>query len=309
VSVRLEGGLGDHILGMRVLSFARQRYPGHEIVAYSDSGGHEAPLQAASMSPFVSRVSAIYHTPGPMTTQSGAPFTDRMETICPQDLEEMTSADLFIDTLGRLMFARAAVLLDVPVFGILAHRPELSIPQQARQSADELLSGYDGAFFVAVNFGKPRSPRLYNALWRHVLELLLRDPTIVVLNVYTSRYAYPQWPDPERAFREHDALRDGEALDALCRVSDRVLPCVDLPISVVAALLERCKHFIGLDNGIKHLAWALGVPLTFFSHGRPMLHSLLRWMPDFHRMVSLSCAQNELDRRIGEVVSATPRWW
>jgi hypothetical protein len=42
VAVRLEGGLGDHILGMRVLRFVRDRYPRHEIVALSDAHGLSA---------------------------------------------------------------------------------------------------------------------------------------------------------------------------------------------------------------------------------------------------------------------------
>ena len=35
IAIRLEGGLGDHILGVRVLSFVRAKYPHHDLVTGS----------------------------------------------------------------------------------------------------------------------------------------------------------------------------------------------------------------------------------------------------------------------------------
>ena len=49
-AVRLEGGLGDHILGMRLLQFVRRRYPGHLMVVYCDCGGYRSQLEAGAKS-------------------------------------------------------------------------------------------------------------------------------------------------------------------------------------------------------------------------------------------------------------------
>jgi ADP-heptose:LPS heptosyltransferase len=72
----------------------------------------------------------------------------------------------------------------------------------------------------------------------------------------------------------------------------------DLPIEVIAALLSRCRYFVGGDNGIKHLAWALDIPRTFFVKERPPRLDVLRWMPDVHRLLTFDCGEHRLRRHL-----------
>ena len=46
ISVRLEGGLGDHILGARFIPPILDKYPGAKIYAYSDSEGNSFQKEA-----------------------------------------------------------------------------------------------------------------------------------------------------------------------------------------------------------------------------------------------------------------------
>ncbi len=297
VSVRLEGGLGDHILGMRVLRFIHDHYPDHEIVAYSDSAGHSTQLAIASMSPFVSRVVLVGQRAPPKRGEVG-----KLDNIRAEDMQMMLAHDVFIDAYGRSMFARASIALDVPIFEILAKRPELRVAPSTLREASELLAPYAGAKFVGFNMTKYGAAFLERnmAPITYVLHRLLEDPMVVVLNMFTSRYTFNHWPQRERVYREETAAGESGVQSRLCVLSERIVPCVDLPIETIVALLKRCRYFIGLDNGIKHLAWALDLPHTFFHTERPSPYFVMRWMPDLHRMLLFNCANDSLDRHIAE---------
>jgi hypothetical protein len=294
VSVRLDGGLGDHILGMRILPFIRKRYPGHDVVVYSDSGGHSTQLTVCAMSPLVSRVVPVYSTPKTIADLGN------LENVRPQDLASMLSADIFIDAHGEDMFLNASTTLDIPLFEILAHRPELVVSHDAKDDAASALANYKDAMFVGMNLARHGGDplRRYGSRITEMLERLLQREDVFVLSIFTSQYDFAHYPEPDRTARRQCALRETTFIRELCELNDKIISCVDLPISTVAALLMRCRYFIGVDNGIKHLAWALGVPHTFFCPVMPPLRRALRWMPDFNRMLLFKCSERELDSHL-----------
>jgi hypothetical protein len=297
-AVRLEGGVGDHVLGMRILRFIHMRWPCHDIVVYSDCGGASTQLDMAAMSPYVSRVVPIYQrAPAKRQADMG-----KLENIRSEDLKTMFSADLFIDAHGLTLFVPAAVLLNVPIYDILAHRPELSLPPHARVDADRLLASYDGATFVGLNLMKYGGTVLgyYKPRIIHVLRRLLADPRVVVLNLLTSQYEFPHWPQPDREVREQQSREESAFCQALCQLSDRILPVIDQPIATVAALLQRCRYYIGLDNGTKHLAWALNVPSTYFVTAEFEPFRAIRWLPDVHRYLTFDCKDDALESHLEE---------
>ncbi len=295
VAVRFEGGLGDHLLAMRVLPFIHRRYPAHDIVVYSDSGAHTTPMQVTAMSPYVTRVVPIRANSPERTVAA----------LCPEDLAKLHSADVFIDAWGETMFADASVTLNVPMFEILACRPELLVPASATRAAATLLSKYQGARFIGLNLTTHGAVllRCYRDRIMQVLTTLLDQPQVTMLNIFTSRYDFPHWPEPFRSQRRGQSLDDAELQRGLCAMSARIVPCADLPITTVAALLQNCCYFIGVDNGIKHLAWALGTPLTYFHVGRPRMRHVLRWMPDFHRMLPFDSSEDALTRLSDDVLA------
>ena len=75
----------------------------------------------------------------------------------------------------------------------------------------------------------------------------------------------------------------------------------------MAALINRCRYFVGLDNGIKHLAWALGVPLTLLYPMYPSTDNIVRWLPDIHRMLLFDCSDDDLEMHLTDALSAASR--
>lgn len=308
VAVRLEGGLGDHILGMRVLRFVRTRYPSHDLVIYSDANGHEGPLQIARMSPFVTRVEAVRRREAPKSRQE----MGQIDALRDEDLQRMRAADVFIDAAGAQFFAPASVLLDVPIFDIFAHRPELTIPADASREAERLLAAHRQSgqtAFVSMNLQKHGVDglELFAPRLTQILESLLDDPRVVILNLFTSSYDFAHWPDEDRVARRRAAREAALFLGRLSHLSDRIIACADLPLPVVAAILTRTCYFLGLDNGIKHLAWALGVPHTLLHPIAPDFPRIARWMPDLHRMLRLDDDEAALGRHLAAMHAAIAR--
>jgi ADP-heptose:LPS heptosyltransferase len=296
IAVRLEGGLGDHILGMRVLSFVRAKYPHHEILAYSDAAGHETQLQIARMSPLVSAVRPVRATD----------YTRSIEAIDPADREMMCASDLVIDAWGGTMFVEAAEQLNVPVFDILSSRPQLAISPEAEAAALDFLGEHRDAPLIGLSLGKYDTSLFsdYSELIAALLHGLLEQEEVIILNFFTSTYEFSHWPEPKRTERREIAARGGRLLAGLSRISERIRPCRDLPLPVVAALINRCRYFVGLDNGIKHLAWALDVPLTCLFPIPPNLEHTVRWLPDVHRLLLFDCGEQELSAHLADALSA-----
>jgi len=292
IAVRLEGGLGDHILGMRLLYFIRRRFPGHGIIGYSDASGGRAQAEIARMSPFLSEVIPVYHKGRYPTVSTWG----SLDNIDGKYLRMMRRADLFFDAWGQNYFLDASRILDTPFHEIMARRPELSVPPESRKAAAGVLRRHPGGKFVGIDISKYDLATLKKHRKTIVgfIRWLLKDPDVVIFNFYLSEYKFGHWPRALGMERELQTARESIASGELWNVDRRVIPMVDLPIATLAAILERCRYFLGVDNGIKHLAWALGVPHTFFEPGRPSSSFIWRWMPDFHRMLTLGRSAEEM---------------
>ena len=296
VSLRLEGGIGDHILGMRLLYFIRQRYQHYEIVVYSDAAGSRDQLEVVAMSPLVADVIPIYQDQEKVAWET----MGRIDNVRSDSLAMMQSADVFIDGFGAHMCIPQSRALGFPVCEILASKPDLLVPPVAELNADRMLARLGPMKVICLNLTKYGSDLLGSCkdAINRIVEQLLRDPDVVILNIFTSGYSFAHWPEPQRSMRQRMAETDSAFLRHLYADERLVIQCIDLPIMTVAALIRRCKYFVGVDNGIKHLAWAFGIPLTFLADAplHPMF--VFRWIPDVHRMLPFTCTAFELAAHI-----------
>jgi|GEM_PF-3436475 len=304
ISVRLEGGIGDHILGMRLLPFIRRRYPKHKIIAYSDCGGHPFPLAIARMSAYLYKVYPVYHKKRfPKVTTWGS-----MENIREKDIKRMLDADLFFDAWSAKFFIDASKILNVSFYEILSQRPELVIPEEAKLKAEEFLKPYKKNIFIGLNVSKFSLDFLKQnkKIVLRFLKELLKNPSVIILNFYTSSYKFPHWPKALAMDREEFAQKEYLKIGQLWNIDRRVIPVVDFPISVVAGLIKKCRYFIGVDNGLKHLAWALGIPHTFFipQDLTKNYHFILRWMPDFHHHLLFNAQEEDFLTHLKEAKEA-----
>jgi hypothetical protein len=256
ISIRLAGGIGDHLLGMRALSVAHARMPDRRIIVYSDSANHPVALKVAALSPFAA------------------------EVLPARSCASESECEACIDARGDDLFTTTAAALRMPIFEFLAVRPALTLPEWAVVEADRLLRRLKASSFIGVCFATddPETltrfhSRIVDAI-RIALSLGGDDADAIALNFFTTTPA--------------------QFSETLTNLDPRIVPCADLPIEVVAALLTRCRAFLGTDNGIKHLAWALDIPRTFFVKERPKVLEALRWMPDVHRMLTFDCSDERL---------------
>ena len=306
VLVRLEGGIGDHVLGMRVLPFVRERFPGHPLVLMSDCGGHPVQAAIAAMSPLADEVVIARHR----ARVADLKEMGRLENLDEEASGLVKNAHAFIDTWGNQFFLEAATLLQVPFFEILAGRPTLAPSAAAEEAAARFLEPYAGHIVVAMSvskFGKNLLAGCWETVLAPLLGWILADPRVVIFNLFTTRFAFPQWPPDAARYRQTLIAEEVPLLHAMSATHDRIISAPDLDIEVVAALLRRSAYFIGVDNGLKHLAWAFNVPRTVLHPDMPDGVFALRWMPDFHRLLLFSAAQEQVRAHARDACEAVAR--
>jgi hypothetical protein len=296
VAVRLEGGIGDHILGMRVLSFVKRSFPNHRINAYCDCSGAPAQLEIAKLSPLVDEVIPVFKDESRIDPAKLGDF----EQLRAADQAVIRAADVFIDAWGGSLFIPQSRLLNVSFYEILNSRPALSVAPCAADAAENLIAPLGGAPFVVLQLSKygPDVLRSHAAWLGELLCHLLKNPRLTIFNVFTTAYDFPHFPQPYRQSRSLMARDESKMIADLCKASSRIVPLVDLPITTVAALVQRCAGFVGVDNGVKHLAWAFDRPLTYFVPRLPDTPFICRWMPDFHRMLLFGGNLDDVSRNI-----------
>jgi len=298
IGIRLEGGIGDHILGMRLLYFIKKRYPRHKIIGYSDCAGAFGQLAVAGMSPYLDEVIQVYHRIRyPTVTTWG-----NLQNIAPKYLKLMQSHELFFDTWGETFFIPQAIKLGFPYMEMLNRPPEIIIPEEYRKKARTFLKSWSGYTFVGMDISKSdyRSLKRQQRSVIKFLRGLLRNPKVVVLNFYTSGYEFKHWPKALALNRQETVEKDSLLRGQLWNINKRVIPIVDYPISMVATLLSYCRYFIGVDNGIKHLAWALRIRHSVFTQKIPRPHFVWRWVPDVDRFLLFSAKDSDLKSHILE---------
>lgn len=299
IAVRFEGGLGDHILGMRLLPFIRRHYPKHKIIGYSDAAGMQPQVDILKMSPFLKEVIRARKKKNVLESDN-LPGWGCLSDVQSRYIKMMHSADAFFDAWGGTFFLEQSKMLNVPVHKILNSRPELTISSASRIKASKILKQYKDCVFVGLNISKYGLKFLReNKTVKEFIRRLLLDTNVIILNICVSSYKYPYWPKAlrvEREKKEKESLEIGK----LWNIDSRIIPLLDYPITEVAAFLQMCKYFIGVDNGTKHLAWALGIPLTYFTPWILSPKSILRWFPDYHRHLLFDCSKKDFLRHLSE---------
>lgn len=325
-AVRLEGGLGDHILGMRLLQFVRRRYPEHLIVVYCDCGGYRSQLEAASMSPFADEIVPVFQDRSKVTAEN----LGSLDNLQPEYLAKMRQADAFIDAWPgppfcsesreinpAFLYIPQSVQLGVPYFHILASRPRLKIPRSSEVEAAHWINFSLPGKYIAINFEKLGAEGLRRQFYwlRPFLLRLLEDSSLTLINIFSRRMDFPHYPEDLQLMRRKEAASACEAVSEICTWHSRIIPLVDdverpLSVQTLAAILAKCHYFLGVDNGLKHLAWALRVPRTPFFPCPPNSYFISRWMPDYHRVVFLDAIEGQwpsLAGAIGDSLVKSPR--
>jgi hypothetical protein len=234
------------------------------------------------MSPYAARVIPVYKDPLNFNPDVFDESFGKIEQLRVSDQNMMRQHDEFFDAWGEGLFIKQSRQLGFSFLEILNTRPLLIVPElndgphlecqlTAKPSVALCLAKY-GAVFLREHLG-----------W--IIELLLRlleDERLLIFNLYHSSYDFPHWPDALRVQRREQNAIESALIADLNQISPRIIPVANASLHVVAAVIRGSNYFIGVDNGLKHVAWALGRPLTYFIEQIPTDARVLRWMPDFH---------------------------
>lgn len=289
ITVRLEGGIGNHLLGMRLLKYIHMCYQEHRIVAYSDAGNSVLPLEVAALSPYVSEVRSLEKDPMRVSGSMGS-----LAELTAESLTNLKSGEHFFDTHTELLFLEECRRLNLPHFEVLASRPELAIPPDAVAEARAFLRSLPGMRYVAINFMKygPSAIRSHLDLIKTFLSQILHDSEFGVLHFCMTGDGRPRHAGSSHNSQRPPGTLETEELDSLAECyPGRVFPVMDKRIVDVCALLQECSYFVGVGNDLKHLAWALDVPRTWLG---PKLwaDAIFRWAPDYNCMLELKPFSN-----------------
>jgi len=149
------------------------------------------------------------------------------------------------------VFQRIATFLGCPIRDPL---PFFHLDEEDRRKAIDFLAGRSGPFLVALHPGASKPQRGWHADRFARLGTRLADR-------FGARVLLVGGPADGPLL---DSIRAGLPAGAVVNM-DR-----GLPIRELAAVLERCRLFIGNDSGPMHVAAALGVPtIGLFGPGSP----------------------------------------
>jgi len=261
------GALGDFILTLPVLAALREHFPGAglDLIGYPQyarlaqaAGLVDAvrPIEGRALAGFFARDGALdddtarhlggfavifsylYDPDG--IFQSNVARCSRAQFIAaphrPDETRTEHAVDVFLGPLQRLAIYRQGAAPRLP----LAPRPP---------GPGSWIAFHPGSGSASKNWPETR--------WAELLERVITGTDSRVL--LTGGEA------------------EGTRLERLAAVAapERVRTARSLPLDELASLLAGCRHFVGHDSGVTHLASALGVPSTVL--WGPSQHAL--WHP------------------------------
>jgi hypothetical protein len=253
------------------------------------------------MSPLISDVAPVVRR----TEETVLPDMGFLKALDDSSRRLIESHSIFIDAWSANLFIAESRALGYPLFEILRSRPELNPPSVAELQAGEIVRPYANRPLVAINFIKAGGEYLaqhFSAPGHLLADALMAGA--VILNFISTKTSFSHWPRDARELREAQAMVEARVFAKLPEADRNIVNVVNVPISCVTALLKRCCYFIGVNNGIKHIAWALNLPLTCLVPSLPDGVSILRWMPDFHRALEFDASEEAVKGHARNILNA-----
>ena len=294
IGLRLEGGIGDHVLGLRIASFAKRRFPDANLIAYSDAGGSSLQRELAALCADVDDVRSV-HRFDPQTSVASENYND----LAQSEREELNNCALILEGWTGDYCLSASRALNVPVLDILSSRPTFRLAVPAPPLT------YDKPY-VVLNCSKYGGETLNQ--WSGAIESLVKSLSSCDVHVvYAESFSFPHLETDVAARRKRLVEEEAEYYERLQAKLPGIKLVKNLSAEKLIEELRNSKLFVGVDNGIKHLAWALQKPLFYFVPEVPTPMFALRWMPDAHRAIPMpsifSAGIGSLLRAVEDILS------
>lgn len=250
ISIRLEGGLGDHLLANRFVHAINEKYKKDNLKIYSDTDGNQFQLNFLKKYwPSLYKNAVVAPERKNKTFSIKSQFGEEIYNAALENQDEIVykGYDKFIDLcLDRLEWLNAD--FDWARYFYFFPSPEIQ-PNGEKENS----------FILANLFSRPSSP--YSLDKKYLINLIEEVRKIEKIIIVTTE--------------ENKHYYDGINFENVeIRVAD---------LDEVFYLSSQCKAFLGIDSGIRCMPYYFGKPTFYFStfckqYGDVLPAYLLRWV-------------------------------
>jgi hypothetical protein len=256
INVRMEGGLGDHLLANRFVYAIKDKYPSAKIKVFSDTENNHKMLEV-----ILSKFPNMYERGGEVivsrknkkymiTSQFGVEnYPCAIENQSDETMQKMLDCDKFYDLhIDGLQWMK---------YDFDWLRYFYFFPKPAAIKTPK----YEPGFILTHLYARPDS--VYNLDQQYIIELLEKiseNNKVVILTTEEHKNYY-------------DSILQNPNL--IVDSSSTVIDIFDIA--------SECSSFLGIDSGIRYIPYHFGKPVFVFSKYSPQYGSvgpshLIRWL-------------------------------
>jgi hypothetical protein len=257
IAVRLEGGLGDHLLGNRFIHAIKDKYPNSNIHVFSDTENNPNSINVLkALFPNIYNNTTVVGQRKDKNYKINSMFGEEsypahIDNLPDDTLQAIKNCDIFydlhIDGLKWLNYD-----FDWLRYYHFFPRPQIELKQK-----------YNEKYIMAHLYARPDSP--YNLDQRYVIDLLtklseIKNQKIVIVTMEQHKEYY------QDLFNNPNIIID---------TSDNVFE--------IFQIAAGCSAFIGIDSGVRYIPYHFSKPTFVFSkycsqYGLVAPSHLIRWL-------------------------------
>ena len=257
IAIRLEGGLGDHLLSNRFVHAIREKYPKEQFSIYSDTENNPHSINILK-----TLYPTIYTNTKVVGNRKDKNFKIRSqfgEEIYPSHINNLPDEtlidfkkhhkfyDLQIDALKWLNYD-----FDWLRYYYFFPKPQIDIEKK-----------YEESYIMAHLYSRPDSP--YNLNQNYVIDLLNKIP------IYSNQKVLVLTTKDHESYYKNIFNNSNIIIDTADNLLD------------VFRIAKGCSLFIGIDSGIRYIPYHFSKPVFVFSkycntYGSVAPSHLIRWL-------------------------------
>jgi len=255
IGIRLEGGLGDHLLGNRFVHAIKEKYPTNELHIFSDTENNPNSINVLqNLFPGIYKNLTVLGKRKDPNYKIHSIFGEEVypahiNNLPEEFLHNIKSYDKFYDLhIDGLQWLKSD--FDWLRYYYFFPKPEVN-----------LKSPYEGRYIMAHLYARPDSP--YNLEQWYTISLLNKlseTNKIVIITTEEHKNFYSE------IFNNRNIIID----------------CADNVIDIFK-IASNCELFIGIDSGIRYIPYHFSKPVFVFSkycaeYGQVAYSHLIRWL-------------------------------
>lgn len=255
IAIRLEGGLGDHLLGNRFVHAIKEKYPTNLLHFFSDTEGNSNSINVLqNLFPSIYKNITVLGKRKDLNYKIHSIFGEEVypahiNNLPKEFLQNIKSYDKFYDLhIDGLKWLQSD--FDWLRYYYFFPKPEIN-----------LVSPYKGSYIMAHLYARPGSP--YNLEQWYTISLLNKlseTNKIVIITTEEHKNFYSE------IFNNKNIIID----------------CADNVIDIFK-IASNCELFIGIDSGIRYIPYHFSKPVFVFSkycqrYGHVAYSHLIRWL-------------------------------